>query len=200
MENREELIAAVNNDYGTRSRFETSLSELLSMQVGVLETIRHLKVWMKPRNRHLKALDFMLKVKSYTPSKGKIMEEHDLVGLPRPGDEVDVAKLEKSRLVRSGLLINDLDVGDEVVLRWLNLFADPMTWRAELLEQQRLGEAMAGPEDSALGREFLDYMGELVTAGLEDPRLDAYSRAIREVLSTGHLGDWSRLDGVLAPD
>lgn len=79
VENREELIAAVNNDYGTRSRFETSLSELLSMQVGVLETIRHLKVWMKPRNRHLKALDFMLKVKSYTPSKGKIMEEHDLV-------------------------------------------------------------------------------------------------------------------------
>ncbi|MCB1675476.1 MAG: coniferyl aldehyde dehydrogenase [Halioglobus sp.] len=53
VENREALIDAVNADYGCRSRFETIISELLANQDGILDAIRHLRKWMKPRKRHL---------------------------------------------------------------------------------------------------------------------------------------------------
>jgi coniferyl-aldehyde dehydrogenase len=60
VENREALIDAVNEDYGTRSRFETILSELLMNQEGILDVIKHLKRWMKPQKRSLDPTQYPL--------------------------------------------------------------------------------------------------------------------------------------------
>jgi len=53
VENREQLIEAVDKDYGGRSRFETIFAELLFGQEGILDAIKHLKRWMKPQKRRL---------------------------------------------------------------------------------------------------------------------------------------------------
>ena len=60
VENREELIAAVNADYGCRSRFETIVGELLMNQEGILDAIKQLKKWMKPQKRHLDVTQYPL--------------------------------------------------------------------------------------------------------------------------------------------
>ena len=60
VENREELIAAVNADYGCRSRFETIMAELLNNQEGIQEQIKKLKKWMKPQKRHLDITQYPL--------------------------------------------------------------------------------------------------------------------------------------------
>lgn len=60
VENREALIAAVNADYGCRSRFETIFSELLINQDAILDTIKQLKKWMKPQKRHLDQTQYPL--------------------------------------------------------------------------------------------------------------------------------------------
>lgn len=60
VENREALIDAVNQDYGCRSRFETVFTELLLNQDGILDTIKHLKRWMKPQKRSLDQTQYPL--------------------------------------------------------------------------------------------------------------------------------------------
>ena len=59
-ENREALIAAVNADYGCRSRFETLMTELLQAQEAVRHAIRRLPRWMKPRRRALDITQYPL--------------------------------------------------------------------------------------------------------------------------------------------
>jgi coniferyl-aldehyde dehydrogenase len=51
LENREELIAAVNRDYGSRSRHETQFAELVPVLDGIRHTQRHLRRWMRPQRR-----------------------------------------------------------------------------------------------------------------------------------------------------
>jgi coniferyl-aldehyde dehydrogenase len=53
VDNREALIDAVNKDYGCRASFETKFAELFLNQEGILETIKHLKKWMRPQKRTL---------------------------------------------------------------------------------------------------------------------------------------------------
>lgn len=67
VENREALIEAVNADYGSRSRFETILSELMMNQEGILDTIKQLKKWMKPSRRHLDVTQYPLAKAVVTP-------------------------------------------------------------------------------------------------------------------------------------
>ena len=50
-DNRDELIAAINRDYGNRSSFETLFAEFFVVQDGIRDTIKHLKRWMKPNIR-----------------------------------------------------------------------------------------------------------------------------------------------------
>jgi coniferyl-aldehyde dehydrogenase len=67
VENREALIDAVNKDYGSRSPFETLLTELLMNQEGILDVIKHLKSWMKPQKRHLDFTQYPLAKARVTP-------------------------------------------------------------------------------------------------------------------------------------
>jgi coniferyl-aldehyde dehydrogenase len=57
-ENREALIAAINADYGSRSRHETLFAELVPVLDGIKHTLRHLRGWMRPRRRGVDLLLF----------------------------------------------------------------------------------------------------------------------------------------------
>jgi len=52
-ENREEIISAICQDYGNRSRHETLFAEIISVTDGINDTIKKLKKWMKVQKRHV---------------------------------------------------------------------------------------------------------------------------------------------------
>jgi len=52
-ENRDEMIEAINQDYGNRSRHESLFAEFIAVSDGINDTIKHLKKWMKPQKRHV---------------------------------------------------------------------------------------------------------------------------------------------------
>jgi len=52
-ENREEIIAAINADYGNRSRHETLFAEFIPVTDGINSDIKHLKKWMRVQKRHV---------------------------------------------------------------------------------------------------------------------------------------------------
>ena len=58
VENREALIEAVNRDYGSRSRHETLLAELVPVLDGIRHARRHLRRWMRPQRRGVDLLLF----------------------------------------------------------------------------------------------------------------------------------------------
>ncbi|MDZ4730083.1 MAG: coniferyl aldehyde dehydrogenase [Xanthomonadales bacterium] len=51
LENQQELIAAVNQDYGNRSEFETKFAEIFLVLESIADNLKHLKRWMKPQKR-----------------------------------------------------------------------------------------------------------------------------------------------------
>ena len=52
-DNQEAVIAAINEDYGSRARQETMLAELIVVLDGINFAIKHLKSWMKPQRRKI---------------------------------------------------------------------------------------------------------------------------------------------------
>ncbi|MBS0580900.1 MAG: coniferyl aldehyde dehydrogenase [Proteobacteria bacterium] len=56
-ENRDDMVAAVNRDYGCRSRHETLLGEIVPVLDGIKYTRRHLRGWMRRQRR---AVDLLL--------------------------------------------------------------------------------------------------------------------------------------------
>ncbi|MBS0377560.1 MAG: coniferyl aldehyde dehydrogenase [Proteobacteria bacterium] len=55
-ENRDALVAAVNADYGNRSRHETLFGEIVPVLDGLRHTRRHLRRWMRPQRRGIDLL------------------------------------------------------------------------------------------------------------------------------------------------
>jgi len=55
-DNREEIIAAISQDYGNRSRHETLFAEIITVADSINDALKHLKSWMKVQRRHT---DFM---------------------------------------------------------------------------------------------------------------------------------------------
>jgi len=58
-DNKEALVAAVNADYGSRSRHETLFTEIFPVIDAVAHTLKHLKQWMKPQVRGIDLRNFM---------------------------------------------------------------------------------------------------------------------------------------------
>lgn len=56
-DNREELIEAINRDYGNRARNETVLAEIVNVLDGINFILKHLRYWMMPQRRQI---DFTL--------------------------------------------------------------------------------------------------------------------------------------------
>ncbi len=57
-ENRDDLVAAVNQDYGCRSRHETLLGEVVPVLDGIKYTRHHLRGWMHRQRRSIDVLLF----------------------------------------------------------------------------------------------------------------------------------------------
>jgi coniferyl-aldehyde dehydrogenase len=51
LERQEELVSALNQDYGFRSRFDSLICDILPAVSHINYTIKHLKKWMKPSRR-----------------------------------------------------------------------------------------------------------------------------------------------------
>ena len=60
VENHEEIVAAIDQDYGCRCRFETKFAETYMAQEAALDTIKHLKKWLKPHRRRLDPTQYPL--------------------------------------------------------------------------------------------------------------------------------------------
>ena len=58
-ENREEIITAISQDYGNRSRHETQFAEIISVTDGINDTIKNLKKWTRVQKRHVDQSMFM---------------------------------------------------------------------------------------------------------------------------------------------
>jgi coniferyl-aldehyde dehydrogenase len=52
-ENREDIVEAISQDYGNRSRHESLFAEIIAVSDGINDTIKHLRKWMKPQRRHV---------------------------------------------------------------------------------------------------------------------------------------------------
>ena len=57
-DHKEGLVAAVNADYGNRSRHETLFTEIFTVIDGVDHVLKHLKKWMKPQRRGVDLRNF----------------------------------------------------------------------------------------------------------------------------------------------
>lgn len=60
VDNHEEIVAAIDQDYGHRCRFETKFAETYMAQEAALDTIGHLKKWLKPHRRSLDPTQYPL--------------------------------------------------------------------------------------------------------------------------------------------
>jgi coniferyl-aldehyde dehydrogenase len=56
LENLEIIVAAINQDYGNRSRHETLFAEVIAVADGINDAANRLKKWMKPQRRHVDTL------------------------------------------------------------------------------------------------------------------------------------------------
>jgi coniferyl-aldehyde dehydrogenase len=61
---RDDIVQAINRDFGHRSRHETSLFELVSITNGIQYLHRHLARWMRPERRHV--------AMTFAPAKARI--------------------------------------------------------------------------------------------------------------------------------
>lgn len=52
-DNREAIIAAIQADYGTRSRHETLFADIISTAGGIVDAIKHVGQWSKVQKRHV---------------------------------------------------------------------------------------------------------------------------------------------------
>ncbi len=55
-ENRDALVAAISEDYGNRSDFESKFAEIVTVVDTVAHSVKHLRKWMKPQRRHVDML------------------------------------------------------------------------------------------------------------------------------------------------
>ena len=58
-DNKDELVAAINADYGHRSAHETLFTEIFPVIDAVDHTLKHLKQWMKPQRRQIDWRNFL---------------------------------------------------------------------------------------------------------------------------------------------
>ncbi|MBU3069375.1 coniferyl aldehyde dehydrogenase [Aestuariicella sp. G3-2] len=52
-DNVDDIVEAINQDYGNRSRHESLFAEIISVSDGINDTIKQLKKWMKVQKRHV---------------------------------------------------------------------------------------------------------------------------------------------------
>lgn len=66
-DHQDDLIQAVSDDYGNRSRTETIFCEIYVVLDGIKDTIKALKKWMKPQRRHVNITAYPLSSNRVVP-------------------------------------------------------------------------------------------------------------------------------------
>jgi coniferyl-aldehyde dehydrogenase len=66
-DHKDALCAAINADYGHRSRHESLLAEIVPVLSGVDHTIKHLRSWMRPQRRGMDRLSYGLAANRVIP-------------------------------------------------------------------------------------------------------------------------------------
>jgi coniferyl-aldehyde dehydrogenase len=59
-DNADDIVAAINADYGCRCAFETRFAEVYMAQESALDTIKKVKKWVRPQRRHLDPTQYPL--------------------------------------------------------------------------------------------------------------------------------------------
>lgn len=78
LDNREQIVEAINKDYGNRSYHETMIAEVITVADDIDHTLKNLKKWMKVQRRKI---DFML----YPGAKNRVIPQAiGVVGLIIP--------------------------------------------------------------------------------------------------------------------
>lgn len=65
LDNQQEIIDALDNDFGCRAEDDTRIGEILTTVNCINYTVKHLKRWMKPRKKHIGVL--------FQPAKGEVL-------------------------------------------------------------------------------------------------------------------------------
>lgn len=65
LDNQDDLIKALNADFGQRSTDDSLIGDILTSVSGINYTIKQLKKWMKPKRKHIGIL--------FQPASGKVM-------------------------------------------------------------------------------------------------------------------------------
>ncbi|WP_323845986.1 coniferyl aldehyde dehydrogenase [Microbulbifer magnicolonia] len=67
-EHQEDMVQAISDDYGNRSRIESLFCEIYVVLDGIKDTIKNLKKWMKPQRRHVS-------LTSYPTSRNRVIPQ-----------------------------------------------------------------------------------------------------------------------------
>ena len=98
-DNKDELVAAINADYGNRSEFETLFAEYFVVLETIADATKNLKKWMKPQRRHV---DFM----TYPLARNRVIPQRSASsGSSSPRSRLD----RMEHLKRSDARIRDLN-------------------------------------------------------------------------------------------
>ena len=98
-DNKDELVAAINADYGNRSAFETLFAEYFVVLETIADATKNLKKWMKPQRRHV---DFV----TYPLARNRVIPQPlGVVGSSSPRSRPD----RMEHLKRSDARIRDLN-------------------------------------------------------------------------------------------
>jgi hypothetical protein len=114
-----------------------------------------------------------------------MMEAHGMTTVPKDGDVIDQARIERSFMFRDGRLVEDLDASDTDIRRWLELLGDPEHWREEAAAWrgvlQRTPGSTPAPHEQAVFA-LLD----LVVSQAAPPE---HILATRDILDSGYLDE-----------
>jgi coniferyl-aldehyde dehydrogenase len=81
-DNKDELVAAINADYGNRSEFETLFAEYFVVLETIADATKNLKKWMKPQRRHVDFMTYPLARNRVIPAAARRRRGHRPLEFP----------------------------------------------------------------------------------------------------------------------
>src|SRR6476661_7408434 len=81
-DNKDELVAAINADYGNRSEFETLFAEYFVVLETIADAAKNLKKWMKPQRKTRRFHDLSARAQSCHPAAARRRRGHRPLEFP----------------------------------------------------------------------------------------------------------------------
>jgi hypothetical protein len=118
-----------------------------------------------------------------------VMDAHEVAKIPEAaasGDRDEVMRLiQRSLLLRSGHIVQELDESDATIRNWLALLGDPEYWEAER-ERNRalLLDAASGTAFDEKAQQVADFLDPIISQGAPPSHIAATA----DLFETGYLG------------